>query len=47
MRPHNEKFTTVSPEVSVFTLSEDRRMIFIATNQIEASLIVWEISTNI
>ena len=47
MKPHNEKFTTLSPEVSIFTLSEDKRLIFIGTNQIESSLIVWEISTNI
>lgn len=47
MRPHDEKFTSSFPEVSCFTLSEDRRLLFVCTNHVEASLIVWEISTNL
>lgn len=47
MRPQRDKFESTSPEVSCFTLSEDRRILFLATNHVEANLIVWEIPTNI
>ena len=47
MRPQNEKFTSTFPEVSCFTLSEDRRLLYIGTNHVESALIVWEISTNL
>jgi len=47
MRPQDEMFTSTSPEISCFTLSEDRRLLFIGLNQIESNLIVWEISTNL
>lgn len=47
MRPQNEKFTSTYPEVSCFTLSEDRRLLFLGTSQVEGNLIVWEISTNL
>ena len=47
MKPQDEKFTSTYPEISCFTLSEDRRLLFLATNHVEANLIVWEISTNL
>ena len=47
MRPQKDKFLSYSPEISCFTLSEDRRVLFLGTNSVEANLIVWEISTNI
>ena len=47
MRPINEPFTSTSPEISCFTLSVDRRLIFIGLNQVESMLVIWEISTNL
>jgi hypothetical protein len=47
LRPEDSKFTAISPEVSMFTLSEDKRILVIGTSQIEANLIIWEISTNL
>jgi hypothetical protein len=47
MRPLGDKFTSNQPEISSFTLSEDRRLLYIGTSHLEATLVVWEISTNL
>ena len=47
LRPQKDRFATTSPEVSCFSLSEDRRFLFVGGSGVEASLMVWEISTNI
>ena len=47
LRPQDEKFTTTSPEISVFELSEDRRLLFIGLSSTDSALIIWEISTNL
>jgi len=34
MRPENEKFTGLHPEISCFTLSEDRRQVYMGLNHV-------------
>ena len=46
LRPEEQRFTATSPEVSVFALSEDKRLLFIGTSQSESNILVWEITTN-
>lgn len=46
LRPEEQRFTAISPEVSSFALTEDKRLLFIGTSQSEANVLVWEISTN-
>lgn len=47
LRPDVDVKQSISPEVSCFTLSDDRRRLFIGTNGVVAALYVWEIPTNI
>ena len=47
LRPEEQRFTAISPEVSTFCLSDDKRILVIGTSQIEANIIIWEISTNL
>ena len=46
LRPEEQSFTAISPEVSSFALTEDKRLQFIGTSQSIANVLVWEISTN-
>ena len=47
LRPNDDKFTSLSPEVSCFALSRDLRIVAVGTSQIEAQVQIWEISTNL
>jgi len=47
LRPEDQEVSEISPEISAFCLSEDKRLLVIGTAQLEANLIVWEISTNL
>jgi hypothetical protein len=46
LRPEEQRFSAISPEVSAFTLTDDKRLLIIGTAQSEANLIVWEINTS-
>ena len=46
LRPEEQRFSAISPEVSAFTLTEDKRLMIIGTAQSESNLIVWEINTS-
>ena len=47
LRPEENRLQALSPEVLAFTLSSDRRVLVIGTAQLEASVILWEISTSL
>jgi len=47
LSPDDQKFESTSPEISWFTFNDDRRILVIGTAQVEASIIVWEIGTNL
>lgn len=47
LSPDDQKFTSISPEISCFTFNTDRRILVIGTAQVEANIIVWEIGTNL
>ena len=47
LSPDDQKFSSISPEISCFTFNEDRRILVIGTSQVEANIIVWEIGTNL
>lgn len=46
LRPEKNKFSSISPELSHFCLSQDLRTIFIATAQMTSCVYVWELTTN-
>ena len=47
LSPDDQKFTSISPEISCFTFNEDRRILVIGTSEVESNIIVWEIGTNL
>ena len=46
LRPEQNKFQSISPELSHFCLSQDLRTIFIASANLTSSIFVWELTTN-
>jgi hypothetical protein len=46
LRPEKDRFEGVSPELSAFCMSKDLRLLFVASAQADASVFVWEITTN-
>ena len=47
LSPDDQKFSSISAEISCFTFNADRRILVIGTAQVEANIIVWEIGTNL
>ena len=47
IRPENNKFERISPELSAFCISRDGRLLFVASAQSQANIFVWEVTTNV